>query len=128
MTTYANGTAIDTKEITVMKGSSTPITFDWNTTGFAYGNYTISAYATPVPREPNITGNNVPGDWVAVTIPGDLNGDFRVGLSDLVILAKPYDSNASDTKWNPNADIDGDGVIERSDLAILAQNYGQHYP
>jgi hypothetical protein len=128
ITTYANGTAIDTKEITVMNGSSTPMTFNWNTTGFAYGSYTINAYATPVPREPNITGNNVLGDWVSVTIPGDLNGDFRVSLSDLVILAKPYGSNPSDTKWNPNADIDGDGVIGRPDLVILAQNYGEHYP
>jgi hypothetical protein len=128
MTTYANGTAIDTKEITVMNGSSTHITFDWNTTGFAYGNYTISAYATPVPREPNIAGNNVLGDWVVVTIPGDLNGDFTVGLSDLVVLAKPYESNPGGPKWNPNADIDSDGVIGRSDLAILAQHYGKHYP
>jgi hypothetical protein len=127
MTTYANGTAIDTKEITVMNGSSTPIAFDWNTRGFAYGNYTISAYATPFPREPNITGNNVFGGWVLVTIPGDLNGDFTVGLSDLVILAKAYGSSPDDSKWNINADVDGDGVVGRSDLAILAQHYGEHY-
>jgi hypothetical protein len=128
MTTYANGTAIDTEEITVMNGSSTPITFDWNTRGFAYGNYAISAYATPVPREPNITGNNVFGGWVVVTIPGDLNGDFTVDLSDLVILAKAYGFSPGDFKWNINADVDGDGVVGRSDLAILAQHYGEHYP
>jgi hypothetical protein len=128
MTTYANGTAIDTKEITVMNGSSTPITIDWNTRDFAYGNYTISAYATPVPREPNITGNNVFGGWVGVMIPGDINGDFKVRLSDLVILAKSYGSNSGDTKWNPNADIDGDSVVGRLDLDILAQHYGEHYP
>lgn len=128
MTTYANGTTIDTKEIAVMNGSSTPITFDWNTKGFAYGNYSISAYATPVPSEPNITGNNVLGSWVEVTIPGDLDGDFKVSLSDLVILAKPYGSNPGDIKWNPNADIDDDSVVGRSDLAILAQHYGEHYP
>jgi hypothetical protein len=63
---------------------------------------------------------------VVVTIPGDLNGDFKVGLSDLVILAKPYGSIPGDTKWNPNADIDDDGVVGRSDLAILAQHYGEH--
>jgi hypothetical protein len=127
MTTYANGTAIDTEEITVVNGSSTPITFDWNTRDFAFGNCIVNAYVTPFPHEPNITGNNVAGGWIVVTIPGDLNGDFTVGLSDLVILAKTYNSNPTDTKWNPNADIDGDDVVRRSDLAILSQHYGEHY-
>jgi hypothetical protein len=126
MTTYTDGIAIETQEVTVMNGSSTPITLDWNTTGFAYGNYTLSAYATPVPSEPNITGINVFGDWVVVPIPGDLNGNLKVGLPDLVILEKAYGSKPGDANWNPNADIDGNGVVDGLDLAILAEHYGQH--
>jgi outer membrane protein assembly factor BamB len=128
MTAYANGTAIETKETTLMNESSTTLTFAWDTASFAYGNYTISAYATPGSDETNSTDDYVSGGWVVVTIPGDVNGDFKVGLSDLVILANAYGSTPSDPKWNPNADIDGNGAISLSDLVILAQHYGQQYP
>jgi len=47
MTLYANTTAINQTEITLTSGTSTTITLTWNTTAFAKGNYTISAYATP---------------------------------------------------------------------------------
>jgi hypothetical protein len=64
----------------------------------------------------------------ALHIPGDINGDFKVDLSDLVILAQAYGSKPGDSNWNPNADIDGNGVVGLSDLVILAQNYGRQSP
>jgi hypothetical protein len=128
ITAYANGTAIETQQITLTNGSSTTATFVWDTTNFAYGNYSISAIATTVPNETNSTDNNIFGGWVLVTIPGDLNGDFTVGLVDLVTLAQSYGSQPGNPNWNPNADIDGNGIVGLSDLVILAQHYGQHYP
>jgi outer membrane protein assembly factor BamB len=128
MTAYANGTAIETKELTLTNGSSTTVTFVWDTTSFVYGNYSISAIATSVPDETNSTDNNIFGGCVVVTIPGDLDGDFTVGLTDLVILARTYGSRPTDPGWNPNADIDGNSVVGLSDLVILAQHYGQRYP
>jgi endoglucanase len=65
---------------------------------------------------------------VKVTIPGDINGDFKVDLKDLVILANAYGSTPGAPNWNPNADINGNGQVGLSDLVILAQHYGQHYP
>jgi hypothetical protein len=65
---------------------------------------------------------------VRVTVPGDVNGDFKVTLADLVILATAYQSRPSQITWNANADIDGNGTVGLSDLVILAQHYGQHYP
>lgn len=59
---------------------------------------------------------------------GDINGDFKVSLADLVILAQAYGSKPGDSNWNPNADVDGNGAVGLSDLVILAQHYGQHYP
>jgi len=102
--------------------------FTLNTTGFAYGNYTISAYVWPVQGETNTANNNFTGGVVTVTIPGDLNGDGKVSLADLVTLALAYGSKPGDLNWNPNADIIGNGIIGLSDLVILAQHYGQHYP
>jgi hypothetical protein len=76
----------------------------------------------------NTTNNSFSDGRAAVTIPGDLNGDFKVSLADLVILANAYGSRPGDTRWNPNADIDGNSVVGLSDVVILANHYGQHFP
>jgi hypothetical protein len=128
VTIYTNTTSIATQTITLTSGSSTTITFTWNTSGFAKGNYTISAYATPVPGETDTTDNTLTDGWVVVTIPGDLNGDFRCNYKDLFILAVAYGSDPSKPNWNPNADINGDGRVNYKDLFILATNYGRTYP
>jgi hypothetical protein len=128
VTVYANTTTIETQTITLTSGNSTTIIFTWNTTGFAYGNCTTSAYAWPLPGETNTANNNCTGSNVIVTIPGDLNGDFNVSLADLVILAQAYGSKPTDSNWNPNADIDGNSIVGLSDLVIMAKYYGQHYP
>jgi len=128
VTVYANTTAIQTETLTLTSQSFTTITFTWNTSGFAKDNYTISAYAGPVPGDVNTTNNSFPDGRVAATIPGDLNGDFKVSLADLVTLALAYGSIPGDTGWNPNADIDGNSVVGLSDLVILANHYGQPFP
>ena len=127
-TVYANTTSIASQYVTLSSGTSTTLTFTWNTTGFVKGNYTISAYAWPVQGETDTADNNFTGGWVLVTIPSDLNGDFKVSLADLVTLANAYGSRPGDTRWNPNADIDGNSVVGLSDLVILANHYGQHFP
>jgi hypothetical protein len=53
----------------------------------------------------------------------DLNGNSKVDLGDLVILAQAYGSKMGDPKWNPIADINGDGKIGLVDLTIIAINY-----
>jgi DNA-binding HxlR family transcriptional regulator/uncharacterized protein YoxC len=65
-----------------------------------------------------------PPAGVHITIPGDINGDFKVNLQDLVLLADSYGSKPGDAKWNRNADINGDGVVDSADLAMLAKYYG----
>jgi hypothetical protein len=57
--------------------------------------------------------------------PYDIGFYGRVGLQDLVILAKAYGSKPGDANWNPAADIKGDGKIDLPDLVSLAQHYGQ---
>jgi uncharacterized repeat protein (TIGR01451 family) len=57
LTLYANATAIQTQNVTLLGRNSDIITFLWNTTGFSSGNYTISAYATPLPSETNTADN-----------------------------------------------------------------------
>jgi outer membrane protein assembly factor BamB len=128
VTVYANTTSAASLNVTLSSGNSTHITLTWNTTGFVYGNYIMSAYAWPVPGETDTANNNGTDGLTVVTVPGDLNGDFTVGLSDLVILANAYGSRPGDSKWNVNADMDGNGTVGLTDLVILATHYGQHNP
>ena len=54
---YASETTIALKSITLTSGNFTTITFKWDTTGFALGNYVISAYAWSLPNEIDTADN-----------------------------------------------------------------------
>jgi hypothetical protein len=57
ITVYANAIIIGAQTASIESKMSTTIVLDWNTTGFAPGNYTISAYASPLPGETNTADN-----------------------------------------------------------------------
>jgi hypothetical protein len=117
VTVLSNATIIASEtNVDVPSGTLTPLSFTWNTAGFNPGNYTLHALAGSLSA-------SIP---IAVTIPGDINGDFKVDSGDLVLLAKAYASKPGDANWNPNADIYGSGSVGLIDLAILAYYYGQH--
>jgi hypothetical protein len=129
VTLYVNSTLVQT--ITIVNLSSNGITttqFVWNTTEFAKGNYTISAYACPVLGETDTSDNMLADGMVAVTIPGDLNGNFIVDIYDAIILANAYNSHSISPNWSPNADINGNGIVDIYDAIILANHFNQHYP
>jgi hypothetical protein len=128
VTLYANTTTIETKQTTLTSLNSTTITYTWNTTSFAKGNYTIWAYAWPVQGETDTEDNTFIEGLVAVTIPGDFSGDFKVGPYDFALLAVAYGSTPEKPKWNPNCDVDDNSKIGPYDFAILSVNYGKHDP
>ena len=68
VTVYANTTSIATQTVTLESGDSTTITFTWNTSGFAKGNYTISAYAQPVSGETDTADNTFIDGIVVVAV------------------------------------------------------------
>jgi Right handed beta helix region len=66
---------------------------------------------------------------VAVTeggepVPGDVDGDGHVGLTDLALLLTAFGSCSGDPGFNPGADFDANGCIELTDLATLLGNFG----
>ncbi len=66
--------------------------------------------------------------WVAATraavLPGDINSDNKVDVTDLSILLANYGKSASQST-NPAADINGNGTVEIIDLSVLLTNYGK---
>jgi hypothetical protein len=125
VTAYANTTMIETKEVTLTSESSTTVTFTWNTAGFAKGNYTISAYAWPVPGETDTADNRKEDGWVVISIYCDVNGDGIVDISDILDTALAFGATPGEPRWNPNCDLDDNGIIDISDILETALHFGE---
>jgi len=122
LTIYANTTAINTQIITLLSKSFTTITYAWNTSGFAKGNYTISAYAHPVSGETNTADNTLTNGIIKIVTPGDLNADGVVNMVDLSgISARWYPGPPiGPLGYHPNFDINNDGAISILEVSIVS--------
>jgi hypothetical protein len=127
VTAYANTTVIGTlTNVTLMTlGSSTTLSFLWNTAEFAMGHYAMSAYVTPVPDEIESYDNTFTDGAVTVSIPGDLDADFDVDIYDVVILCTSY--LIPEGHGDPNCDINSNGHVDIYDVVILCSHYGETY-
>jgi len=123
--TYADVTPIASTTVPLGSGSTTSITFSWNTNGTPRGNYTISAHAGQVPSETDTSDNNFTDGSILVSVVGDVSGDGKVNLVDVFSVALAYGSVPGMTKWNPNLDVNNDGRINLIDYFITALNYGK---
>jgi hypothetical protein len=126
----ANTTQVAAQTMLLTVGNSTSTTLQWNTTGFATGNYTLTIFAEPVPNETN-TEDNTRQSWVIVSIPGDITGpddipDGRVDMRDVSMVARLFGVNYPDPKYNPDCDINGDGKIDMRDIGSVAKHFGEH--
>jgi hypothetical protein len=110
------------------KRESTIVTFVWDTTGFARGNYTLKVCVEPVQGETDDTDNSLTSSTVKVVIPGDVNADGKVELMDFFHASNAYLSRPGKSNWNPNADINDDGIVEMMDFFIMSQHYLEHEP
>ena len=57
-------------------------------------------------------------------IPGDINGDGKVRIDDVLLAVQAFGSEQGDPHWNPLADMNGDGKIRIDDILAIAQNFG----
>ncbi|MEM3699740.1 MAG: cohesin domain-containing protein [Candidatus Bathyarchaeia archaeon] len=129
VTLYANTTGIETRQITLINGVSTTLTFTWNTIGYQKGSYTIWAYAWPVQGETEIDDNIfISPTIVHVVLPGDGDCDGDVDIYDVVMITSIYNLKSGDPYYNPNLDWDNNGVINIYDVVIATSVYGQKDP
>jgi hypothetical protein len=106
------------------------LAFNWSTSGLpACYWHTLSANASILPFEINITNNALIGPvQVKIKIFADIDGDGRVGLTDLVMLAQAYNSKVGDPNYNPDADLDENGKVSLTDLVTCAKYYNMSCP
>jgi parallel beta-helix repeat protein len=129
LTAYANTIAVVTQTLTVAKRSSAEFTLTWDTTGFAKGTYTISAYAWPVQDETDIADNRLNYGQVKVVTPGNVNGDGIVNMVDIYSeLILRFMSQPGDSRYRPNSDINDNGIINYQDIYIAILHFMQTDP
>jgi len=124
--------------INLAPNASVANVFMLNTSGLMlYHNYTISAQASIVPYEVNTANNLFVDGTIFVKIIGDVNGDGKVNIEDISIIAKAFGSvgpgylypgSPPSPNWNPNADLNGDNRVDIIDISLAARNFGKSYP
>lgn len=133
VTAFGNASIIQTMTISLSSGNITIVNFNWNTTGFTKGNYTLSAQAWSVLEDVNATNNLYTGGWIIVAMIGDVAGnnrypDGKVDIKDLASIAIGYGQSVGQPKYVSNNDLNSDGKIDIKDLALAAKNYGKTDP
>jgi hypothetical protein len=72
-------------------------------------------------------------DKPAYTLVGDINGDKKVDIKDLVLVIKYYGAHKGSAKWNDamsygiKPDLNCDDKVDIKDLVLLIKNYGKFY-
>lgn len=64
---------------------------------------------------------------IPITSNGDINGDGKVDIIDVAIVAKAFGSYPGDDRWNPIADINYDEKIDIWDVAFVSKRFGTIY-
>jgi hypothetical protein len=131
ITIYANAwelpfsiTIAEFSDIVLTSRNFAIIKFSWDTTGVPCGNYTLSAFATPVLGETDTTDNTYANGTVKVTILGDITGDFLVNIMDATQVGFYWQQNVPPAPANVN--INDDGIINIKDASIVGLNWQKH--
>lgn len=64
---------------------------------------------------------------VTVHMPGDLNMDGKVDISDIAVASSAFGSYPGLARWNPIPDENDDNRVDIQDIAISCSNYGKTY-
>jgi parallel beta-helix repeat protein len=125
----AQSKVIGRQTTALSNGNSTTIIFDWNTTDFAKGNYTLRAIADTLSGEMDVTDNTCVDGTVHVGIPGDVDpADDYVGIDDIFAIASHFGQEPGQPSWNAIYDIADDNYVGIDDIFIAASHFGQENP
>ena len=127
VTAYFDDSTIGTATIVGLAPNDTATAIiPWNTTeAEPCHNYTIRAYAWPVPYETSLEDNSFTDGNVKIRILGDINGDGIIDYRDINQVAMAFGATPGHPRWNPDCDLNKDGVIDMKDMFIVAKRFGQ---
>jgi len=135
---YANTTLLHAQPLILTNRTSSTLSFTWETTTVAKGNYTINAVIVPVPDEADTTDNNWTDSRILVTKVGDLGGslppqffkcDGKVDGKDLALFLQCFKGTAQPEAMYigdlggglPPSFFQCDGKVDGKDLALFLQ-------
>ena len=126
VTAYRDSIPIGTILVTDLGiGENTTLIFNWNTSGLTPCHlWTIKAEAAVV-GDINPSDNTLIDGTVKIAIMGDMNGDGKVDISDLVMAVNAIPSIPGWSNWNPNADLNNDNRVDIADLVQIIAYCGQ---
>jgi hypothetical protein len=127
VTAYFDDNTIGTTTIIGLAPNDTATAIiTWKTTATVpCHNYTISAYAWPVPYETNLADNSFTDGKVKIKMMGDINGDGIIDYRDINLVALSFGTNPTNPRWNSECDLNKDGVIDMKDMYTVARRFGQ---
>lgn len=57
-------------------------------------------------------------------LPGDINGDGKVDITDVALVSKAFGSRPGSPRWDARCDTDLNGVIDITDVAFVSKLFG----
>ncbi|MDH5266324.1 MAG: right-handed parallel beta-helix repeat-containing protein [Candidatus Bathyarchaeota archaeon] len=110
-------------------------TMEWFS-GDTFNSTTFILTIPPIPKNSTLRYYIIATDWVDneaqsetqiyTRLATDVNGDGKVDIRDIAIVAKAYGSKPGDPNWNEIADVAKPyGVINIMDIATVAKDYGK---
>lgn len=96
-------------------------------TPFRAGKHPAAAFtkvSQPGPMTTGVTGrDDTTGAYsLSTTLPGDINGDGKVDLTDMQAFSVAYLSHIGDGFYNPAADFNHNGFIGMGDAKLMVRN------